>query len=443
MKFKIPLLLFSSVPVISAYAQDKPNVIIIYVDDMGYGDLSCNGGTVIQTPNIDRLAEEGIRFTQYYSAAPVSSPSRVGITTGQFPLNWTVNTYLSDRKHNQNCEQKDFLDSSAPSMARAFQHAGYSTGHFGKWHMGGGRDVDNAPSIREYGFDEYLSTWESPDPDPEITSSNWIWAASDSIKRWNRTAYFVDKSLDFIERNKEKPFFINLWPDDVHTPWVPGEQYEESKKEWYDKHTLIPVLKELDVQIGRLSKALTDMGVIDNTIIIFTSDNGPAPNFEQIRTNNMRGLKNSLYEGGIRMPFVIRWGDKIKPGQVDNQSVICSIDLYPSLCRMANIKPEKADFDGCDMSKALSGKKAQKRKELLFWDFGRNKHFNFPRAHHRSPHLAVRKDNWKLLCNADGTSVELYDLSKDINETTNLADEYKSLSEELKNKAIEWYNSKK
>ena len=442
MNYKLPLLLLSSIPVISS-AEEKPNVIIIYADDMGYGDLSCYGGKITQTPNIDRLAQEGIRFNQYYSAAPVSSPSRTGITTGQFPLSWNINTYLSDRKHNRNCEQKDFLDPVAPSMARAFQQAGYATGHFGKWHLGGGRDVDDAPAITEYGFDEYISTWESPDPDPAITSSNWIWASTDSIRRWDRTAYFIDKTLDFINKNKGKPFFINLWPDDVHTPWVPSEQYEAENSSWEKDFTFIPVLQELDRQIGRLIDVLSASGIIDNTIIIFTSDNGPDPSFEQARTGELRGTKNSLYEGGIRMPMIIRWGEKIKKGKVDDTNVICSIDFYPSLCEMAGVKPEdKAVFHGTDMSEALTGKKELKRKELLFWDFGRNQYFNFPSGIHKSPHLAVRKGDWKLLCNSDGTATELYNIPEDKFEKNNLSEVYPNITKELKEKLIEWYNTK-
>lgn len=422
--------------------EKNPNVIIIYVDDMGIGDLSCYGGKLTQTPNIDRLGEEGIRFNQYYSAAPVSSASRVGVTTGQFPLSWSINTYLSDRKHNQNCEQKDFLDADAPSMGKAFKQAGYATGHFGKWHMGGGRDVDDAPQITAYGFDEYVSTWESPDPDPAITSSDWIWASTDSVRRWNRTAYFVDKTVDFIKKNNGTPFFINLWPDDVHTPWVPGEQYETDRSTWEKDYTFIPVLEELDKQIGRLTQALSDMGVLDNTIIIFTSDNGPDPSFGQERTNQLRGTKNSVYEGGIRMPMLLRWGDKIKTAKVDNNSVICSVDFYPSLCKMAGIKPEKnVKFDGTDMSKALTGQKEVQRKEMLFWDFGRNQYFNFPKAPHKSPHLAVRKGDWKLLCNSDGSNVELYNLADDRYEKNDLSALHPAIAKELKEKLLAWYHA--
>lgn len=216
-------------PIINAQADTNPNVVIIYIDDMGIGDIGCYGGKFVATPNIDKLAQDGLLFNQYYSSAPVSSPSRCGLTTGLFPIEVGINTFLNDKASNKRCEQRNYLDDKLPSMARAFQNAGYATGHIGKWHMGGGRDVHNAPSIKNYGFDEYLSTYESPDPDPAITASKWIWCDNDSIKRWKRTEYFVDKSIDFIKRHKDSPFFLNLWPDDMHTPWVPEFKQKERK----------------------------------------------------------------------------------------------------------------------------------------------------------------------------------------------------------------------
>ena len=176
-----------TLPLVVNAKKESPNVIVIYIDDMGIGDIGCYGGRFVSTPNIDRLAAEGLVFSQYYSAAPVSSPSRCALTTGRFPLALGINTFLEKKAANKRCEQRDYLEASNFSMARAFQNAGYETAHIGKWHMGGGRDVKNAPSIYEYGFDEYVSTYESPDPDPVLTATDWIWSAKDSVKRWKRT----------------------------------------------------------------------------------------------------------------------------------------------------------------------------------------------------------------------------------------------------------------
>ena len=209
-----------SVPA-AAKSDSRPNIIFLLTDDMGYGDVGCYGGEFVPTPNIDRLAKEGTKFTQFYVASPVCSPSRTGCLTGMYPARWRITNFLQTREGNRASEQADFLDPKAPSIARTFKQAGYTTGHFGKWHMGGGRDVTNAPPFSAYGFDEHASTWESPEPDPNITATNWIWSAYDKVKRWDRSAYFVEKTLDFLRRHRGQPCYVNLWPDDVHTPWVP------------------------------------------------------------------------------------------------------------------------------------------------------------------------------------------------------------------------------
>ena len=338
----------------------------------------------------------------------------------------------------------DGTDDKLPSMARAFQNAGYSTGHIGKWHMGGGRDVHNAPSIKNYGFDEYISTYESPDPEPAITATKWIWSDKDSVKRWRRTEYFVDKSIEFVKKHKGEPFFLNLWPDDMHTPWVP-EFKQKERKSWETQEAFAPVLAEMDKQLGRFIKTLDELGVGENTIIIFTSDNGPAPSFKSVRSAYLRGTKNSLYEGGIRMPFIVRYPKKIKAGQVNNESVLCAVDLYPTLCSIAGIKTEKGyKGDGQNYSKVLLGKSEAKRKTDLMWDFGRNKHFGFPgNPYDRSPHLAIRSGKWKLLVNGDGSDAQLYDMEKDKFEKNNIANEHPDLVAKLSKKVCKWYEENK
>jgi len=443
-----PLLLTSvSSLLLGAYAQSeeglKPNIIVILTDDMGFSDISCYGGKLTPTPNIDRLAQEGIMFTQYYSMSPISSPSRTGLLTGMYPAKWNITSYLQTRKGNKDCEMADFLDATAPTIAKSLKTAGYATGHFGKWHMGGGRDVKNAPGIKQYGFDEYSSTWESPDPDPLLTSTNWIWAGTDSIKRWNRTAYFVDKTLDFLKRHKGQPCFINLCPDDVHTPWVPSQErfgiYPNGTSEERD---LRDVLKEYDKQMGRLISGLKKLGIDENTLIIFTSDNGPLPAFNGSRSGSFRGSKLSLYEGGIRMPFIVRWLSKTPGGKVDETSVICAVDLYPTFCALAGVKmPDGFEFDGIDRSSVLTGTVSD-IKRTVFWEYGRNKNsFVYPEGKDRSPNIAIREGNWKLLMNYDGTDIQLYNLEKDDRETTNLVLENPEIIEKMKIKLISWRKS--
>ncbi len=425
--------------------EKQPNVLFIYIDDMGYGDLSCYGGDFTPTPNIDRLAEQGARFEQYYSASPVSSASRCGLLTGNFPIEYGINTYLSDRRYNRNCEQVDFLDPSAPTIIHAFQDAGYTTAHIGKWHLGGGRDVDNAPSITEYGFDSYLSTYESPDPDPAITSTDWIWHERDSVQRWKRTEYFVNKSIEFLKENGDKPFYLNLWPDDIHTPWVPEALYYDNPDSWVEERTMTPVIAETDKQIGRLLDYLDESGLAENTIVVITSDNGPENSMKYRRTAGLRGVKNSVFEGGIRMPFIVRYPGKIKPGTLNKESVLSALDLYPSLCDMAGVEMQEGyQGDGENRSDIILGNSTEDRSGDLMWDFGRNSFFRSPsNEYFQSPHLAIRRGDWKLLVNGDGSNAMLFNLKEDVAESTNVIEENSKIAEELKTKVLEWYNKNK
>lgn len=450
-KRKLPFLLATILAALALYTptygqgNTRPNVIFILTDDMGFSDISCFGGQFVPTPNVDRIAKEGRQFFQYYSAAPICSPSRAGLLTGTYPGRWNFSTYLDNRKHNREAQQADFLDPAAPSMARFFKDAGYATGHFGKWHLGGGRDVKNAPGFEQYGFDEHASTYESPDPDPLITATNWIWSDQDSIKRWDRTRYFVDKTLDFLARHKGTPCFVNLWPDDVHTPWVPGKEAEPTGK--YPKNpeeeaAFKLVLEEYDHQIGRLLDGIKKLGMDKNTIIIFTSDNGPLPSFRGARALGMRGSKLSLYEGGTRMPFIISWPGHVPAGTVDSASVVNALDMIPSLARLCHVRlPKNYAGDGTDRSTVLLGKPAARNKDM-FWEYGRNDiAFKYPRKRDKSPNLAVRSGNWKLLMNSDGTDIQLYDIVKDRSETNNVADREPAVVAQLKAKLLKWWAS--
>lgn len=423
-------------------AAPKPNVVIILTDDMGYSDIGCFGGNFVPTPNIDRLAKSGMLCTQYYSAAPICSPSRCGILTGTYPARWNFSTYLDNRKHNRNAEQTDFLDPQAPSMARIFKNAGYATAHFGKWHLGGGRDVTDAPGFEQYGFDAHASTYESPAPDPLITATNWIWSDKDSIKRWDRSKYFVDKALAFLQQHKGQPCFINLWPDDVHTPWVPRkEDYTDQYPKPEEAEAFKGVLKEYDVQIGRFLDGLKQLELDKNTIVIFTSDNGPLPSFRGSRAAGLRGTKLSLYEGGTRMPFIVYWPGHVPAASTDNRSFITAIDLLPTLTAMAGV-PLPAGYrgDGVDRS-AVFTKHPSARKKDMYWEYGRNDiAFRYPKGQDKSPQLAVRSGDWKLLMNMDGTGVELYDVMKDEKETTNLVEREPVITKELKEKLTKWWN---
>lgn len=439
---KLICLLYLMTLAINSNGQRKPNIIIILTDDMGFSDIGTFGGNFVPTPHLDRFAKEGTKYTQYYSAAPICSPSRTSMLTGMFPAEWNFTTFLNDRRSNGRAEQANYLNVHAPSMAKVLKTAGYVTGHFGKWHMGGGRDIKNAPGFEKYGFDEHASTYESPDPDPALTATDWIWSDEDSIKRWDRTAYFVDKTLDFLRRHQDEPCFVNLWPDDMHTPWVPEENQRQSGKfpmNPDEEAAFKLVLTEFDKQMGRLFEGLEKLGIAENTLVIFTSDNGPLPSFRGSRAGGLRGTKLSLYEGGIRMPFIVRWPKHTPVGATDSISVLNSTDLLPTLAAITSAQlPVNYKGDGEDRSGVWMGTTKSRNKDM-FWEYGRNDYaFNYPKGRDKSPNLAIRSGKWKLLMDYQKDNVQLYDMLADKYETNNVAELHPDIVSELKTKLITW-----
>jgi len=416
----------------------RPHIVLVLADDLGLGDLSCYGGEIVTTPHLDQLAREGTRFTQYYSAAPICSPARCGIITGQFPARWNITSFLQDQKGNRACEQANFLDPQAPSLPRVLKSAGYATAHFGKWHLGGGRDVTNAPKFAAYGYDEGAGTWESPEPHADITATNWVWSDQDRVKRWNRTAFFVDQTLAFLKAHRNQPCFVNVWLDDPHTPWVPDSAAAKETPKPQSLENLQKVMSELDKQMGRLAQ-----GLPKNTLLLFVSDNGPLPTFQGKRATGLRGSKLSLYEGGVNVPLIARWPGKVPADAVDDWSVVAGVDFLPTFANIAGAKlPTGYTSDGEDFSLALAGKKFQ-RGEALLWEYGRNEtSFKYPGvAVDRSPQLAIRAGVWKLLINADGSQSELYDISRDREEKLNLATANATVASGLREKVLAWKSS--
>lgn len=436
----IPSLLLVLIGVLTSAAvaaENQPNILVVLADDFGWGDVSCYGGKV-PTPALDRMAKEGTRFTQFYVASPICSPSRCAIITGQQPGKWRITSFLQTRKGNRECGQVDFLDPAAPSLPRTLKAAGYATAHIGKWHLGGGRNVTNAPKFAAYGYDVGMGTYESPEPHPDITATNWIWSPQDTVKRWDRSAWMVDRTLEFMRAHTNQPCFVNLWFDDTHTPWVPKEDGAGPST----RKSYTAVLKELDHQIGRLLESLRKADPARPTLVVFFGDNGPLPTFEQERSAGLRGSKLSLYEGGLRVPCIIWQPGAVPAGRVDEASVFTAWDLFPTLCVQArSALPKEYVSDGEDFSKALRGQNVT-RTQPLFWEYGRNTNsFAFPAATNRSPNLAMRDGNWKLLVNADGTGAELYDLSSDPNEMKNLAAQKLDVTRRLSSSVLTWRKS--
>jgi uncharacterized sulfatase len=428
----------------------KPNFLFILIDDMGYADLSCFGGTRVQTTNIDRLAREGIRFTQFYVNAPICSPSRVAFTTGQYPNRWRITSYLDSRKIDKDRGVADWLDPRAPSLARMLHDAGYYTAHVGKWHMGGQRDVDDAPMITDYGFDTSLTSFEGlgerihplfdgvEKPGPWTPNSKTGHGSVRYVERYNQTKEFVDRALAEIDRAKEahKPFYINLWPDDVHSPCLAPKELRGDNSA---AANYVGVLKELDNQLGRAFERIrADASLRDNTIIILASDNGPEHGLGS--AGDLRGSKGQLYEGGIREPLIV-WSARMaakSAGSTNDTTVIAGMDLPPSLLAIANVaSPADVNFDGLDMSSAILGESAPQRSSPIMWVRPPDR----PGPNRSWPDLAIRDGKWKLLVNRDGSKPELFDVVADPNESMNLADKQPELTQKLAAAVIAWEHS--
>ncbi len=430
----------------------KPNIIVVLVDDLGYADFSCYGNKLTKTVNIDRLAEEGLRFTQYYVNSPICSPSRTAMVTGQYPARWRITSYIDRRELNESRGMAQFLDPKAPILARTLREAGYTTGHFGKWHLGGGRDVGEAPLPSEYGFDASLTQFEglgdrvlplmdnhdgTPAPkmplglaSEKLGRGNVTW-----VDRCQVTRAFVDRTLEFVKKAEadKKPFYVNVWPDDVHSPFFPPQNRrgDGSKKALYEG-----VLTTMDEQLGPLFDYVRGHPKLrDNTLILVTSDNGPEPGAGSAGT--FRGAKATLYEGGVRAPLIV-WGPGLIPpahmGTTDSSTVLSTVDLTPSLLKLTGVA-SSAMSDGVDRSGALLGKPAGAGGKPLFWS--RPPDRPGP-ARNPLPDLAVRDGEWKLLIQADVSRPQLYHLGRDSSESQNVAAEHPEEVERLRKALMEW-----
>ncbi len=451
MKYAL-LFLLAGICCNAAKAANKPNIVLIFIDDMGWGDFSCFGDEAAQTPNFDRLASEGIRFEQFYVNSPICSPSRTAISTGQYPQRWRITSYLDNRKSNTNRGMAQWLDPKAPMLARSLQKAGYATGHFGKWHMGGQRDVDDAPAITEYGFDKSLTNFEGMGPKllpltlkPGQDEPGRIWGDAERLGKGYRwmlrseiTSGFVDEALEFIDQavEKNKPFYVNVWPDDVHSPyWPPVDKWGNGKRELY-----LSVLQEADSQLSKLLDHIRgNKKLRDNTLIIVCSDNGPELGAGS--AGPFRGYKGQLYEGGTRSSLIV-WGPKFvaKQNAVNRTSVFSAIDLTPTLLAFTGTPPVPGvTYDGEPLVDTLLGRSEASRNKPIF--FRRPPDRDAFYGVDNLPDLAVRSGPWKFMCEYDGSNPELYDMRTDRGETTNVASDNMDVVRRLKQAALDWHKS--
>ncbi len=434
----------------------QPNILMVLIDDMGWGDFSCFGNQEGKTPNVDRMAAEGLRFTQFYVNSPICSASRCAFTTGQYPQRWKINSYLNNRKDNARRGVANWLDPKAPTLARILHDHGYATGHFGKWHLGGQRDVDDAPPITAYGFDQSLTNFEGMGPKllpltqkPSDKEPSKIWGDAERLGgpvtwmlRSKITTGYIDAAIPFIDQAAaaKKPFFVNLWPDDVHSPWWPPvEKWSEDKHEKFRA-----VLLEMDRQFGKIFDHIRNNPELrDNTLVIICSDNGPEPGAGT--AGPFRGAKTTLYDGGTRSPL-IAWGpgiiDKTKAGMENEKSVFAAFDLVPTLLTITGTeKPADVHFDGEDVAPVLLGQSTASRSQPIYWRRPPDRKNWLPYISEPQPDLAMREGDWKLLCDYDGTQPQLYDLAYDRSEVTNLAAKYPEIVARLTKALLAWHQS--
>ena len=422
----------------SAAKTDKPNFIFIFADDLGWGDLGCYGNRQIKTPHLDKLAQQGTLFTQFYVNGSVCSPSRTSIMTSHFPARHRVHGHFATHAKNKDRGMPNWLDPKVCTVTRLLQKSGYVTGHFGKWHLGSG---EGAPDPGEYGIDEYC-TIVSNGPQLEGRDDPYFWAKS--------TTQIVDKTIRFIEKNKDKSFYVNVWTLLTHATLHPTDEQMKPYRKYAPrgvpykgaKQIYYASVSDLDRQIGRLIQKIDELGLGDNTIIAFSSDNGPedfdignAVHSGIGSTGPFRGRKRSLYEGGIRVPFIVRWPGHTPAGRVDDTTVLAGVDWLVTLCCLTDVKlPGDLESDGEDMSQAILGKPKRRTKPLM-WEW---RYRIFGDMVHKSPMLAIRDGNWKLLMNPDQKRVELYDIPKDPTELDNVAVQHPDVVRRLSAKLLHW-----
>ncbi|MFY0627945.1 MAG: sulfatase-like hydrolase/transferase [Reichenbachiella sp.] len=436
----------------ASLAQDSPNVLFILADDMGYGDLGVMGHPYAKTPNMDKLASEGKVFTQSYMSGAWCAPSRSALMTGLYPARQFNQTHM--------------IEKDKPTVTRVLNDAGYATAHIGKWHIGADKKgVTGAPPPSDYGIDMSFTTQSNG---PGFTSQD----KKKEHYREKTTPEYVDLALNFIKESKETPFFLNLWLYPTHSYIDPLPEYLDRFKDLkvnkndfesdYQRDFLEFIedngdldaamqaycadLSQLDDEVGRLLEGLKAMGMEENTIVILSSDNGPGPIYgypqdmggilkrlpkKPTLINSVgsagpfRNRKNTLFEGGIRAPLIVKWPGKVKSGAIDEETVFVGADFMPTVTSLTGVKVPNWGIDGQDISPAILGE-SQPRQDVVYWS---------DKAHW----AALRDGNIKA--HIIRNQVHVYDLQNDIGERNNLALKDAVLAEKYKKMLNDWLSN--
>jgi arylsulfatase A len=418
----------------AAAAEQPPNIVFILIDDLGWADLPCYGNRFHETPNIDRLAAEGMRFTDAYAACPVCSPTRASILSGQYPARVGVTDFIAGHyrpyaKLLDPRNRQQYMPLEIETVAESLKQAGYANGAFGKWHLGG----------REYfpdkqGFDEMLvtagrhfgfRTW----PETEVEEDAY------------QAERITDAAVDFIGRHKEEPFFVYLSHYIVHIPLEARQElirkYEEKEKPdtGVNNPVYAAMVEHADRSVGRVLDTLEEQGLTENTMVVFFSDNGGLRKRYDgegpIVTTNapLRDEKGSLYEGGIREPMIVRWPGAAEAGSTCDTPVT-SVDFYRTFLDIAGVRrPMDQVLDGESIVPVLKGGEGDKDRPL-YW--------HYPHYHHTAPAGAIRRGPWKLIEYFEDGHAELYNLEEDIGEKHDLAAAKPDLAAELRQQLKGW-----
>ncbi len=455
--------------------KSRPNIILVMADDLGWGDVAYNGNPIALTPNLDAMAAEAIRFDRFYAGAPVCSPTRGSCLTGRHPY-----------RYNMPWAGEEPLPPEEITIAESLKRAGYATGHFGKWHLGqmsktmkqsyfpGSVDPQKYSPPWENGFDECFSTASSmPTYNPyyqvggDFETDQYRYVMDRPVAKgqkhdgfkwrdlyWTGPGQFVDqwldgddseiimdRALDFIFRNAEQnqPFLSVIWFHAVHTPVVAGNEdrapfftQEMEAQHWFG------CIKAMDRQIGRLRSQLRKLGISDNTILWFCSDNGPSYIHDYNSAGPLRGKKATLWEGGIRVPAILQWPAGLKQPQVVD-APICTSDFYPTLVKLAGAEQEHQPvLDGIDVMCILEGKTDQRPTPIAFQSPMRGKRWQ---AEDGKESMVVVDNRYKLASFDGGKSFQLYDLVDDVGETTDISSVKPQIVEKLKKILQQWQKS--
>jgi arylsulfatase A-like enzyme len=422
---KLSVVIFALLACALPLSARKPNVIVIFTDDQGTVDMNCYGASDLVTPNMDGLAKRGVRFTQFYSAAPVCSPSRVGLMTGRTPQHGGLNGNVP--------LDSVGMPSQQITIAEKLKEAGYATAHIGKWHLGHHKEtIPNAQGF-DHSFGHLVGCIDN-------YSHFFYWSGPNKHDLWrngkevfHNGEFFPDLMVkeagEFIDQNKARPFFIYFALNTPHYPYQGSPEWLDHYKDLpYPRNLYAAFLSTTDDRIGALLKKVDDVGLTDDTIIIFQSDHGAS---EEVRAHKgggsagpHRGAKFSLYEGGIRVPAIISWPGTLPENEVRNQ-IATGCDWFPTIMELCEIPAATHKIDGKSLLPVIKSEGETSAHKIFHWKSGNA--------------VAVREGKWKLVMS--GKKVELFDLPKDLGEARNLAKENPEVVERLRGKSADYWLS--